>query len=146
MTCIRGFGLGFSIMPLMTYGLASLPPELTNAGSALMNVARQCGGAFGLAALSALSTSQEAQLFADRGAIMPPSTAPTPPAGSMTPQIFASAYGKYLSLSSQVMSVSFANLFLIIAGITGSGILLAVFIRTPAKGSGDATSAAAGAH
>lgn len=145
-TCVRGLGLGLSIMPIMTYGLASLPPTQTNAGSALNNVARQCGGALGLAVLSAISTSQQAQLLADRGAIIPAGTAPPAPAGPMSARVFAEAYGKYEYLSSQIMATSFANLFLVIALLTGAGVVLAVFIRPPDKSSGAAKSAGAGAH
>lgn len=144
-TCVRGVGLGFSIMPIMTAGLAALPATQTNAGSALNNVARQCGGALGLAVLSAISTSQQDQLLADRGGIMQASTAPPPPAGPMSLRVFAGMYNKYEYLSSLNLSVSYANLFLVIALLTGSGVVLAVFMRAPAKNSA-AKSAAAGAH
>jgi EmrB/QacA subfamily drug resistance transporter len=145
-TCVRGMGLGLSIMPIMTYGLAALPTTQTNAGSALNNVARQCGGALGLALLSAVSTSQQAQLSADRGALMPASTAPAPPAGQMSAPAFATMYNKYEYLSSQVLSVSYANLFLVIAVLTGAGTALALFMRAPTKDSAAAKSAGAGAH
>ena len=143
-TCVRGVGLGLSIMPIMTAGLAALPAAQTNAGSALNNVARQTGGALGLAMLSALSTSQQAQLLAGRGAVIPASSAPPVPAGPMSPAVFASMYGKYQYLSSQILATSYANLFLVIALLTGSVAVLALFMRSPGKGSGAANSA--GAH
>jgi hypothetical protein len=145
-TCVRGVGLGLSIMPIMTAGLAALPAMQTNAGSALNNVARQTGGALGLAVLSALSTSQEAQLFADRGALIPASTAPPAPGGSMSPDVFASMFGKYQYLNSQILATSYANLFLVIAVLTGAVAVLALFMRPPGKGSEAAKSAGAGAH
>jgi MFS family permease len=138
-TCVRGVGLGLSIMPIMTSGLAALPGPQTNEGSALNNVARQCGGALGLAVLSAVSTSQQAQLLADRGAVMPATsmTSGTLPAGQ-----FASAYGRYQDLSSQVLATSYSNLFLLIAGLTGAGVLLALFMRTPSRDTGGSPAAA----
>jgi EmrB/QacA subfamily drug resistance transporter len=145
-TCVRGVGLGLSIMPIMTAGLASLPATQTNAGSALNNVARQTGGALALAVLSALSTSQEAQLFADRGALIPVNTAPPAPGGAVSPDLFAAMYGKYQYLSTQILATSYANLFLVIAVLTGAVAVLALFMRSPGKTAGDAKSAGAGAH
>jgi EmrB/QacA subfamily drug resistance transporter len=145
-TCVRGVGLGLSIMPIMTAGLAALPAMQTNAGSALNNVARQTGGALGLAVLSALSTSQVAQLLADRGALIPASTAPPAPGGAMPPRVFASMFGKYQYLNSQILATSYANLFLVIAVLTGAVAVLALFMRPPGKGSDAAKSAGAGAH
>jgi EmrB/QacA subfamily drug resistance transporter len=145
-TCVRGVGLGLSIMPIMTAGLAALPPMQTNAGSALNNVARQTGGALGLAVLSALSTSQDAQLLADRGALIPASTAPPAPGGGLSPEVFASMYGKYQYLNSQILATSYANLFLVLAVLTGAVAVLALFMRSPGKVAGDAKSAGAGAH
>ncbi|HEX4246390.1 MAG TPA: MDR family MFS transporter [Pseudonocardia sp.] len=127
-TCIRGVGLGMSIMPIMTAGLAALPPADTNLGSALNNVARQTSGALGLAVLSALSTSQQAQLFADRASLI---HSAGPPAPATDPGTFAAVYGRYQALAGQVLATSYANLFLIIAVITGSGALLALFMRSP---------------
>jgi len=145
-TCVRGVGLGLSIMPIMTAGLAALPTAQTNAGSALSNVARQCGGALGLAVLSAVSTSQQAQLLADRGALIPASTQPPTTAGSISPRVFASMYGKYQYLSSQVLASSYANLFLVIALLTAACVGLALFLRAPTNTSSSAKSADAAAH
>lgn len=127
-TCVRGVGLGLSIMPIMTAGMAALPPAQTNEGSALNNVARQTVGALGLAALNALSTSQQAQLFADRADLIPPTSTP---ASALSPATFGQLYGRYQQLSVQVLATSYANLFLIIAVLTGAGCLLAFFLRKP---------------
>jgi hypothetical protein len=140
-TSVRGIGLGLSIMPIMTAGLAALPAAQTNEGSALNNVARQTAGALGLAVLSAISTSQQAQLLADRGTLMPAGTL----AGDLsTPGVFAQLYGRYEYLSSQVLATSYANLFLVIAAVTGAGVLLAIFMRKPDRTAGPAAAASAG--
>jgi EmrB/QacA subfamily drug resistance transporter len=140
-TSVRGIGLGLSIMPIMTAGLAALPAAQTNEGSALNNVARQTAGALGLAVLSAISTSQQAQLLADRGTLMPAGTL----AGDLsTPGVFARLYGRYEYLSSQVLATSYANLFLVIAAVTGAGVLLAIFMRKPDRTAGPAAAASAG--
>jgi EmrB/QacA subfamily drug resistance transporter len=145
-TCVRGLGLGLSFIPIMTAGLAALPPAQTNAGSALNNVARQTGGALGLAVLSALSTSQEAQLLADRGALIPADTAPPVPGGGLSPEVFASMYGRYQYLNSQILATSYANLFLVLAVLTGAVAVLALFMRAPSKAVPADRSGSAGAH
>jgi DHA2 family multidrug resistance protein len=59
MLILRGFGIGFIFPPLMNIALNSLPPEKVATGSGLMNVSRQVGGAFGVAALEALLDRRE---------------------------------------------------------------------------------------
>jgi EmrB/QacA subfamily drug resistance transporter len=134
-TCVRGVGLGLAIMPIMTSGLAALPPAKTNEGSALNNVVRQTSGAVGLAALTALSVSQQAQLLADRAVLVPKTSVP-----ATTP--FGALYGRYLSLSAQVLATSYANVFLLIAALTGVGALLAFFLPKPSQRSGGPGAAA----
>jgi EmrB/QacA subfamily drug resistance transporter len=142
-TTIRGAGLGLAMMPIMTAGLASLPAASTNEGSALNNVARQTAGALGLAVLSALTTSQQAQLIADRGAVIQSQNGLHPP-GPMSPQLFAQMYGRYEYLSTQVLADSYANVFLVIAGLTAAGVVLALFLRKPKSSGGPGAGAAAG--
>lgn len=139
-TSVRGLGLGIAIMPIMTAGLAALPVQQTNAGSALNNVARQSGGALGLAGLSALATHQQAQIQADSSALVQSQGMRS---GAMTPQLFASAYGRYEYLSSQVLASSYSNLFLILAVTTAASGVLAVYLRSVGKGP---EGAGAGAH
>jgi EmrB/QacA subfamily drug resistance transporter len=125
---VRGVGLGLAIMPIMTAGLSALPARQTAEGSAWNNVARQTAGALGLAGLTVLSTSQRAQLFANRAALSP--RGPVPGAGgSWSPELFASMYGRYQYLSSAALATSYANLFLVIAVLTGAGAVLALLIR-----------------
>jgi EmrB/QacA subfamily drug resistance transporter len=125
--CVRGVGLSMSIMPVMTAGLAALPPRQTNLGSALTNVARQTSGALGLAVLSAISTSQQAQLMGDRGALVQGQGDAV--ALQSSPELFAQAYGRYEHLSAQVLGTSYGNLYLITAVITVAVAPLAWFLR-----------------
>ncbi|MBB6376877.1 hypothetical protein BKA01_004135 [Pseudonocardia eucalypti] len=110
----------------MTAGLAALPATKTNQGSALSNVARQTSAALGLAVLNALSTGQQAQLLADRSALLPAADAPPSDAEGIR-----RLYGHYRELAAQVLATSYANVFLVIAVITGAGALLALFLRKP---------------
>lgn len=47
--CLRGVGLGFSMMPLMAAGMNAVPRPHAGQASALMNVARQVAASFGIA-------------------------------------------------------------------------------------------------
>ncbi|MEW6770612.1 MAG: MDR family MFS transporter [Bacillota bacterium] len=47
--CLRGVGLGFSMMPLMTAGMNTVPGPHVGQASALMNVVRQVAASFGIA-------------------------------------------------------------------------------------------------
>jgi EmrB/QacA subfamily drug resistance transporter len=69
-TVIRAAGLAFAFMPIMTVGLASLPPSIINSGSALSQIAQRVSNALGVAALTALASVQQAQLYADRSALL----------------------------------------------------------------------------
>ena len=46
---LRGFGMGFSFMPVNTAGMNTVPPPLVGRASALSNVIRQVASAFGIA-------------------------------------------------------------------------------------------------
>jgi DHA2 family multidrug resistance protein len=49
---LRGFGIMFIIVPVTTLALGDLPPEAIKNASGLLNLMRNMGGAFGLAALN----------------------------------------------------------------------------------------------
>ena len=59
MLILRGFGIGFIFPPIMNLALKSLPPEKRATGSGLMNVSRQIGGVFGVAAMYTLLDRRE---------------------------------------------------------------------------------------
>jgi hypothetical protein len=82
-------------------------------------------------------------LLADRGALMPASTQSPSTARPTSPQVFASMYGKYQYLSSQVLASSYAKLFLVIAVSTAACVGLALFPRSPTNESSSAKSAGA---
>lgn len=131
-TCVRAAGMGMAMMPIMTAGLSAVPPALTNQASALTNVVRQVAAALGLAALAALATTQQAQLFADRAALTPASKIPRADGhtGPLTAKTFAAAYQQFQHLRLAVLATSYSNLFLLIATLTATGVVLALFLRS----------------
>ncbi|MGA2158791.1 MAG: DHA2 family efflux MFS transporter permease subunit [Dehalococcoidia bacterium] len=46
---IRGMGIGFAMMPIMTYALSSVPQKMTAQASSLLNVCRTIFGSLGIA-------------------------------------------------------------------------------------------------
>ena len=67
---VRSAGIGLAMMPIMTSGLSSLPPTMTGSGSAFNTLFQRVASALGLAALTALATTQTAQITADRAALI----------------------------------------------------------------------------
>ncbi|HEV7790957.1 MAG TPA: MDR family MFS transporter [Pseudonocardia sp.] len=131
-TCVRAAGMGLAMMPIMTGGIASLPMSKVNQGSAWNNVGRQVTGALGLAALSAMSTTQQAQLLADRSVLLtadrlaphgmhPPGPGDADPAGM---------YALFQRTRLEVLGDSYSNIFLVTAVLTGIGALLALRLRS----------------
>ncbi|MBN1691774.1 MAG: DHA2 family efflux MFS transporter permease subunit [Dehalococcoidia bacterium] len=60
---IRGIGVGFAMMPVMTYALASVPQYMTAQASALINVARTIFASLGIAIFATmLDTFQKTNL------------------------------------------------------------------------------------
>lgn len=133
-TCVRAAGVGMAMMPIMTAGLSAVPSALTSQASALTNLARQVVAALGLAALAALATSQQAQLFADRAALTP--SAATPAAahlghgGSLTAPGLAAVHQQFQHLRLAVLATSYSNLFLLTAAGAAIGVVLALLLRS----------------
>jgi EmrB/QacA subfamily drug resistance transporter len=125
-TCVRAAGMGMAMMPIMTAGLSAVPPALTNQASALTNVVRQVAAALGLAALAALATTQQAQLLADRAALIRADGH----TGPLTAKAFAAAYQQFQHLRLAVLATSYSNLFLVTAMLTATGVVLALFLRS----------------
>lgn len=128
-TCVRAIGMGLCMMPVMTAGIASLPTEKVNEGSALNNVARQVTGAMGLAILTALATAQQAQLAADRAALLTAESASMLPV--LGPADGANWYGMYAvrqQTQLDVLASSYSDVFLVTALLTAVGAALALFL------------------
>lgn len=136
-TCVRGVGVGLAMMPMMTAGLDAVAPEQSNQASALNNVSRQVGGALGLAGLSALSTTLQSQLLADRAALVPESVLP-PTVDPHSSSGFSQLYGVYRHLQLEVLGTTYGNLFLLVAFVTGAVAVLGFYLpkRSGASGSG----------
>jgi len=118
-------GLGIGTMPIISAGLAVIPPAQANAASALTNVIQRTAGALGVAVFTAIVTALQAQLIAGRAALMPANTS-TPHLNAATPH-WLDVYATYHQTELQVYTDAIDNLFLIatvIAALTALGTLL----------------------
>ena len=70
-SCIRAAGNALALMPIMTAGLAAIPPQFTSSGSAFNNIAQRVSSSLGLAGLGVFVSNQQSQQMADRSALLP---------------------------------------------------------------------------
>jgi predicted MFS family arabinose efflux permease len=130
-TCVRAAGVGMAMMSIMTGGLASLRPDLTNSGSAINTVVQRVSAALGLAALTAMATAQQAQLAQGRAELLEGTN--TQAAHLHLLQLF----GLYRRTQVSVLANSYANLFLLTAAVTAIAAVGALFLRSgPAQHTG----------
>jgi len=130
--CIRAAGVGMAMMSIMTGGLASLDPKMTNTGSAINTVVQRVSAALGLAALTAMATAQQAQLAQGRADLL----------GATSDQAaqlhFLQLFGLYRRTQVAVLADSYANVFLLTAGFTALAAVGALFLRSgPAHHTGE---------
>jgi hypothetical protein len=129
------------MMPMMTGGIASLPNEIVNSGSAFNTVVQRVSAALGLAALTGVSTTQQAQLMADRSALLQANGVDLDQRvlamqqqgpGGLTPL--------WQQLQIHVQAQAYSDVFLIAGLCTLAGSLLAFTLRSgPVTGDGNAT-------
>ncbi|WP_084211512.1 DHA2 family efflux MFS transporter permease subunit [Pseudonocardia acaciae] len=130
-TCVRAVGMGLAMMPIMTAGIAGLPPEKVNQGSALNNVARQVSGALGLAVLASIASMRQAQLSADRGALFGQArVAEVPVLGPPDGRNLTGMYALYREFQLHVLAGSYSDIFLVTAAFTLVGAVLALWMRS----------------
>jgi EmrB/QacA subfamily drug resistance transporter len=127
---IRAAGIGLAMMPIMTSGISSLPTSIVNAGSAFNTLFQRVSSALGLAALTALTTVQQAQFMTDRSSLM------TTVGPSVDPRVVAmrqhGAGGLiplWQHLQLEVQAQAYSNVFLLAGALALVGVPLAFFLR-----------------
>ncbi|HTK66094.1 MAG TPA: DHA2 family efflux MFS transporter permease subunit [Pseudonocardia sp.] len=136
-TIVRAIGMGCCTMPVMTTGIASVGAARVNAGSAWTMVVRQTSGAIPLAIMSAIATGQQSQLMSDRAAVLTPAkmAANGVRLPSADPTSIYGVAGVFRQTQVQVLASSYADVFLITAGLSAVAALLALTLpgRPPAR-------------
>jgi len=132
---IRALGIGLAMMPIMAGGLGALPSSIVSAGSAFNTIAQRVTAALGLAALTAMATAKQAQLMADRSAMIQGFGADEDPRIlAMQHQGTGGLLPLWQQLQIQVEAQSYSNVFLVAGLSTLAGTLLALRLRHgPAK-------------
>jgi EmrB/QacA subfamily drug resistance transporter len=129
-TSVRASGVALAMMPIMTAGLSCLPPNVMNAGSAFNTLAQRVSSALGVAAMTALSTGEQAQQMADRSPMLS-STGPDvdPRVLAMQKQGPGGLISLWQQLGLEVEAQAYSNIFLVIGAFTIAGIVLALLLR-----------------
>jgi hypothetical protein len=112
------------MMPIMTGGLAALSQDLTTSGTAINTVAQRVSATLGLAGLTALATTQQAQLAAGRAALL------QAPSSEVAQLQFAQFFGLYRQTQLAVLANSYSNVFLLTAVTTLLAALIALLLRS----------------
>jgi EmrB/QacA subfamily drug resistance transporter len=132
-TTVRAVGVGLSMMPIMTVGLAQLSGRQADSGNVMNNVAMRVASSLGVAVVGGLVTTQHAQLMADRSGFVT--------GGAVTPAVLARAAARgasglavyYQELNKTVAAVTYANAFHAVGWLTALGLLLAVLLPNRAR-------------
>jgi EmrB/QacA subfamily drug resistance transporter len=125
---VMALGIGLAMMPIMTGGLSTLPAEMINSGSALNNVVQRVSQAIGLAGLTALATTLQAQDLADRSGLLNSFTT-DPRATALQRQGPLGLYPLWQRTNLEVLASAYSNIFLIITILLLVAALLALFLR-----------------
>ena len=139
----RAIGMGLAMMPIMTGGISSVPPDQVSGASAFNNVTQRTAAAMGLAALTALLGSREAQQLSDTGAMMGMTSGGTSGAGAAAAASGSSASGSsggmspmlehymsYTQAQASAFTTALDNLMIVTSVLTAVGVLLALFLRS----------------
>jgi len=128
---LRAIGPGVAMMPITTSGISALPPHLAGAGCAINQLVQRVTAALGLALLTALASERQAQLWANRTALVPPVSDPR-----LHEAVEHGAQGLapyYQALALDVLAQAYSDVFLVCGVITLATVPLALFIRSPNK-------------
>jgi EmrB/QacA subfamily drug resistance transporter len=144
---LRASGMGLAMMPIMTSGVGAVPVMKVGAASAFNNVVQRSAAALGLAVLTALMTTQRAQMLGDRTALIS-SDVPMPNLLPGTSGEMVGMYATYTQTQTQVFVAALDQLMIITSVLTLVGVGLAFLLRNgPAvKTGGDGGAAASAAH
>jgi hypothetical protein len=129
-------GLALGMMPIMTGGLATLPPDISDSGSAINTLTQRVSSALGLAVMTSLVTENSAQFMSDRSNLMEAGTSPE--LTQMQQQGTEGLLPLYQEISGQVQAQAYGSGFFLAGSVTLVGVLLALLLRSgrPAGGAG----------
>jgi hypothetical protein len=116
------------MMPIFTGGVAVIPIAQVNAASAFNNVVQRVSQSFGVAVLTAILTTQQAQQMAGRAALLPAGTAISH-LGPGAPD-WTGLYTTYRMTQLQMFVGAIDDVFLIGAALAALATLGALLLRS----------------
>ena len=125
---IRSLGMGLAMMPIMTGAMAVVPTSKVTRASALINIVQRSSAALGLALLTSVLVSQQAQQLSGRMALMPAVAPGSPSMQGVASGGQGAMLGLMHGVQTQVFGGAIADLFLLTAGITAVCVLLALML------------------
>jgi EmrB/QacA subfamily drug resistance transporter len=128
--CIRNGGIGLALIPIITGATAGLPTARTGQASALLNIVQRMASALGLAALTALLTGHEAQQYLAQASLLPAVAPGFPQLNGIAVQGQSAILGLYGTVQNQAFGGSLDDVFLLSAGLSAAGVLLALLLPT----------------
>jgi MFS family permease len=144
-TWVRGIGNALAMMAIMTAGLDAVPPGLINQASALSNAVQRVSASLGLAVLTAIATQQQAQLSADRSALLgTPAAAGRAELNDLMRYGFGGMYALYRRTQLSILASAYSDVFLVITVVTLIGAMLAMLLKIPAKSAPDSAASMGG--
>jgi hypothetical protein len=117
------------MMPIMTGGIAVIPPSLVSHAGAFNNVVQRTTAALGLAVLTAMVTSQQAQQIEDRTALIPMGT-PMPQVAGQADGGLGGMMQVYQHTQNQVFVSALNDMYIVTALITAAGVVLALMLHS----------------
>src|SRR5690606_6097445 len=114
---LRGVGRALPMVRIRPGGLAVVPPHQVAGAGAINNVVQRTAAALGVAGLTAMLTSTQAQTMADRAALLP-AAGVVPPVGSPDVPPLLGSYAWYQQVNLQVYVVALNDVFLVTAVIS----------------------------
>jgi EmrB/QacA subfamily drug resistance transporter len=124
---VRAAGIGLAMMPIITSGIAALPPSIVGSGSTFNTLFQRVASSLGLAALTALATAQQAQFLADRSALVSPLD---PRVQQLRDRGPGGLIPVWQHLHLEVQAQAYSNVFLIAGLAALLGTFCALFVRS----------------
>jgi EmrB/QacA subfamily drug resistance transporter len=128
--CIRNGGIGLALIPVITGATAGVPTTMTGQATAILNVVQRMASALGLAALTALLTGHEAQQSLSEASLLPTVVPGFPQLGAIAAQGQGAIVGLDGTVQNQAFGGALDDVFLLTAGLSAIGVLLALLLPT----------------
>ena len=134
-------GVGFAMMPIMSTGLAAVPPTQSESASSFSTLTQRVSQSLGLGIIGASLTVTSAQSLADRSELLGEYAATNPDVIALQQQGTTGMFGLYQQMAGMAQTDSYSQAFAVIGWICYAGAVLALFLP-----SGKPTRGAAVAH